>query len=61
MTLTNPIGIVSDIMTTNPIGIVTMTTNPIKRFLAKPPRAGCGTSAKERLVPTNVTAQKGND
>lgn len=61
VTLPNPIGNGNNIVTPNPIGNGNTLQNPIKRFLAKPPRAGWWTCAKERHVPTNVTAQKGND
>ena len=45
VTLTNPIGNGDNIVTPNPIGNGNTLPNPIKRFLSKPPRAGCGTSA----------------
>jgi hypothetical protein len=45
VTVTNPIGNGGNIVTTNPIGNGNTVTNPIKRFLSKPPCAGCGTSA----------------
>lgn len=58
--LPNPIGNGGNILPPNLIRNGRMSPNPYKRFLAKPPRAGVGSCAKDANDPHTRTAQMAN-
>ena len=58
--LPNPIGNGGNILLPNLIRNGKMSQNPYKRFLAKPPRAGVGSCAKDANDPHTRTAQMAN-
>ena len=60
LSLPNPIGNGGNILPPNLIRNGKMSQNPYKRFLAKPPRAGVGSCAKDANDPHTRTAQMAN-